>query len=85
MSGELEELMALRPKVSELINALARERRAHAETRQLLVTAEHMLQSVRAQLVALRLSMDHTAAMTPPMGNPAIETDAVTRKNREHG
>lgn len=83
--SHIDELMALRPKVSELVHALAQERRAHDETKKLLETAQHMLTSVRAQLVALRASMDHAAALTPPMGNRPVETDAVTRKNRDHG
>ncbi len=76
--SDLDELMALRPKVSELIHALEQERRDHTKTRQERDAKEAMNAQLRAQIVAMREAYRSNA--TPPLGTPSTETRALSKR-----
>lgn len=81
--SDIDELMALRPLVSQLRHDLERERRERGKTQQRLDAELALTHQLRAQLVALREAQ--RSQLTPPLGNQPVQTDAITRKSRDHG
>lgn len=81
--SDLDELIALRPLVSQLRHDLEQERRDHGRTKQQLDAEIVLTAQLRAQLVALRDAQ--RVDETPALGSRPVETSAVVRRNREHG
>lgn len=83
--SDLDELMALRPKVSELIHALEQEKRNTVALRQENHALKLANDQLRLSLIALR-DEQRRSDRTPAFGTPAVpQTDPDIRRTREHG
>ena len=81
--SDIDELMQLRPLVSQLRHDLEQERRHHGHTKQQRDADLVLIAQLRAQLVALREAQ--RCEDTPALGSDAVQTDAITRKSRDRG
>jgi len=81
--SDIDELMALRPLVSQLRHDLEHERRRSSHIQQRLDAEIVLSAQLRLQLSALRDASLSTE--TPPMGSGHVSTDAIFKKDMNNG
>lgn len=81
---ELDELMQLRPLVSELRHAVEHLRREKLRADSELTAERAMNDELRKAIVAMRVAHRHDTD-TPPMGVSSPETSAIVHNHRTHG